>query len=52
VAQVWFLPLYMPAPWQWPTIAFMFLLGAGALTLAWRVYAAENRARRGRTTGA
>lgn len=26
-AQVWFLPLYMPAPWQWPTIAFMFLLG-------------------------
>jgi hypothetical protein len=53
VAQIWFLPLYMPAPWQWPTIVFMFLLGSGALTLAWRVYAAENRAlRRRRTTSA
>ena len=53
VAQVWFLPLYMPAPWQWPTIAFMFLLGGAAFTLAWRVYVTEDRARgRRRSTGA
>jgi hypothetical protein len=41
VAQVWFLALHMPAEWQWPTIVFMYVLGAGALALAWRVYAAE-----------
>ncbi len=36
VARVWFLALYLPGPWQWPTIAFMALLGVGALVLAAR----------------
>ena len=36
VARVWFLALYLPGPWQWPTIAFMAMLGIGALVLAWR----------------
>jgi hypothetical protein len=39
VERVWFLALYMPEPWQWPTIAFMFVLGGLALALAWRLYA-------------
>ena len=51
VARVWFLALYMPGPWQWPAIAFMFLLGAGAFALAWRLYAAEDRALRRRRAG-
>ena len=37
VARVWFLALYLPEPWQWPTIAFMALLGIGALVFAWRM---------------
>ena len=48
VAEVWFLALYMPDGWQWPTIAFMLVLGVGALLLAWRVYATEQRALRRR----
>jgi hypothetical protein len=39
VARVWFLALYMPDPWQWPTIALMATLGIGALVLAARAYA-------------
>ena len=34
VERVWFLALYLPGKWQWPTIAFMALLGIGALVLA------------------
>ena len=37
VARVWFLALYLPGPWQWPTIAFMALLGIGALSRLLRV---------------
>ena len=44
VARVWFLALYLPGPWQWPTIAFMVVLGIGALALAWRIYIVEDRA--------
>ncbi len=39
VARVWFLALYMPDPWEWPTIALMATLGIGALVLAARAYA-------------
>jgi ABC-2 type transport system permease protein len=42
VARVWFLALYMPDPWQWPTIAFMAVLGIGALALAARAYATRR----------
>jgi ABC-2 type transport system permease protein len=45
IARVWFLALHVPGPWQWPTTAFMVLLGADALVLAWRIYAAEARRR-------
>jgi hypothetical protein len=45
IARVWFLALYVPGPWQWPTIAFMVQLGTGALVLASRIYAAEARRR-------
>jgi hypothetical protein len=48
VARVWFLALYMPGPWQWPTIAFMVLLGAGAFALAWQRYASGREALRER----
>ena len=43
VARVWFLALYLPEPWQWPTIAFMALVAAGCFAVAWRVYAAARR---------
>jgi ABC-2 type transport system permease protein len=36
-ARVWFLALYVPEPWQWPVIALMALLGAGAFLFAWRL---------------
>jgi ABC-2 type transport system permease protein len=52
IAQVWFLALYMPGPWQWPTIAFMFLLGTGALALGWRIYVSEERRLQRRRAGA
>lgn len=26
-AKAWFLALYLPAPWQWPLIAAMILVG-------------------------
>ncbi len=45
VARVWFLALYVPGAWQWPTIVFMALLGIGALTLAGRTAAAAGAAR-------
>jgi len=48
VARVWFLALYVPGPWQWPTIAFMLALGAGAFVVAWRIYVMEDRALRRR----
>ena len=51
VARVWFLALYVPGPWQWPTIAFMLTLGIAALALAWRLYAVEQRALRRRRSG-
>jgi hypothetical protein len=43
IAQVWFLPLYLPAQWQWPMIAVMFVIGAGALLLAWKIYSSGNK---------
>jgi hypothetical protein len=47
IAQVWFLPLYLPAQWQWPMIAVMFVIGAGALLLAWKIYSGGNQKARG-----
>jgi hypothetical protein len=40
---VWFLPLYLPAEWQWPMIAVMFVIGAGSLLLAWKIYSGANK---------
>lgn len=39
--RLWFLALYLPEPLQWPTIAFMALLGLAALSLATRIYLSE-----------
>lgn len=36
-ARVWFLPLFLPEPWQWPAILGMFLLGVGFIVIALRL---------------
>ncbi|TDP92873.1 hypothetical protein [Labedaea rhizosphaerae] len=43
VAKVWFLALYVPGPWQWPTIAFMVLVAAVAFTIAARTFLGQRR---------
>ena len=56
VARVWFLALYLPGPWQWPTIVFMALVGIGALVVATRATRpralGRGRARTGADAGA
>ena len=43
VAKVWFLALYLPESWQWPTIAAMVVVAGVAFTVAVRVFLAERR---------
>lgn len=43
VAKVWFLALYLPEPWQWPTIVAMVVVAGIAFTIAVRVFLAERR---------
>ncbi|MGI8798274.1 MAG: hypothetical protein ACR2GE_03085 [Pseudonocardia sp.] len=38
VEPVWFLALHLPEPLQWPTIAFMTVLGLAALGVAGWIY--------------
>jgi ABC-2 type transport system permease protein len=38
VAPVWFLPLHLPAAWQWPAIAAMAAVAAAAFAVAHRTY--------------
>jgi hypothetical protein len=40
----WFLALYMPQPWQWPTAIFMVLIGACLLYLAIRASIPDKKA--------
>jgi len=44
--RVWFLALYLPEAWQWPTIAFMIALGLLTYGVAVRLYWAHNTHRR------
>ncbi len=43
IAKVWFLALYLPDAWQWPTIALMFLLAAVAFGIAGRTFLTQQR---------
>jgi hypothetical protein len=36
--RVWFLALYLPEPWQWPTVALMIALGLASYWVAFRIY--------------
>ncbi|MDA0633356.1 sensor histidine kinase [Nonomuraea sp. MCN248] len=42
----WFLALYLPEPWQWPTIAFMILLGTAMFVAAVAIPAHHKEAPR------
>ncbi|MFG1871518.1 hypothetical protein [Micromonospora arborensis] len=42
-ARLWFLALYVPPAWQWPTVTAMFAVGAASLTLAGRICLAHSR---------
>jgi signal transduction histidine kinase len=45
----WFLPLHLPAPWQWPAIASMIALGCAMYFLAiWLPIRRARKTRRGR----
>ncbi|MEV0643652.1 hypothetical protein AB0I28_00165 [Phytomonospora sp. NPDC050363] len=41
--KVWFLALYLPEAWQWPTIAVMILIGLAGFGGMFAVYRAETR---------
>ncbi|GAA1730027.1 hypothetical protein GCM10009734_38850 [Nonomuraea bangladeshensis] len=43
--KTWFLALYMPEPWQWPTIIGMITLGLTMHIIAIRIPAVHNRER-------
>lgn len=46
VAKVWFLALYLPSSWQWPTIALMMLVAVIAFAVAgWVVRIEQARVR-------
>jgi ABC-2 type transport system permease protein len=47
IAKVWFLALYVPDAWQWPTIVLMFLLAAAAFGIAGRTFLTQQRRVRG-----
>jgi ABC-2 type transport system permease protein len=36
--KVWFLALYLPDAWQWPTIGLMILTGSVLYRVAFRIY--------------
>ena len=42
IAKVWFLALYVPDPWQWPTIVLMILLAVAAFTIAARTFLGQR----------
>jgi ABC-2 type transport system permease protein len=42
IAKVWFLALYLPASWQWPTIALMVLVAVPAFAVATRIFRTEQ----------
>ncbi len=47
---VWFLALYLPKAWQWPTIAAMVALGLATYGLVARTYLRHARKARHRAT--